>query len=40
MNRHEIYEWELPVAAARLFGDGPIGGEAALIKFINKELKT
>jgi serine/threonine protein kinase len=39
MNRHEIHEWELPIAAARLFVV-PNGKKAALIKFINKELKA
>jgi aminoglycoside phosphotransferase (APT) family kinase protein len=38
--RKEINEWELPVAAARLFENGPKEEKEALIKFINKELKN
>ncbi len=40
INHNEIDEWELPIAAARLFENGPKEEKEALIKFINKELKT
>jgi hypothetical protein len=36
----EINEWELPVAAARLFENDPKEEKGALLKFINKELKN
>jgi hypothetical protein len=38
--RKEINEWEFPVAATRLFENGPKEEKEALIKFINKELKN
>jgi aminoglycoside phosphotransferase (APT) family kinase protein len=40
ITRQEISAWELPIAAARLFENGPKEEKDALIKFINKELKN
>lgn len=39
IDRREISLWELPVAAARLFENGPYQEKQALLKFIRHELK-
>jgi thiamine kinase-like enzyme len=40
VNFKEIYYWELPIAAARLYENGPPEEKKELIRFINNELKN
>lgn len=39
ITRNEISEWELPIAAARLFENGPKTEKDSLLKFINQTMK-
>ena len=40
MDRRQVGEWELPIAAARLFENGPVQEKQALMAFILSEIKN